>query len=83
MTKSASKDSDLFIDQKPPENNPTVFTLEWLLENDESKVCRSVSFESQQQWRNRELLRKVSNLFDPLSSLDSFSIRGKLILKQI
>ena len=83
LTEWALNDSDGFKDQKPFEENPTVLGLEWLLEREEPKVLRGVSFESQQQWTQKEMLSKVSSLFDLMGSIVPFSIRGKLIMKQI
>ena len=47
FTEWASNDSDELKDEKPAEKHPSVFELEWLLERDELKFCRGISFESQ------------------------------------
>ena len=83
LTKWVLNDSDVFKDQKPYEMNPTVHGLEWLLGRDELKVCRGVSFESQQQRTRKEVLSKVSSLLDILGFMVPISIRGKLVMKQI
>ena len=53
------------------------------MESDELKVCRRISFDTQQQWTQREVVSKASSLFDALSLMVLFSIRAKLIMKQI
>ena len=83
LTIWASNESEVFEDQMTPEKNPTKLGLEWLLHSDQLKVCRGVSFDVQQQWTQREVLSKVSGLFDPLGLVVPFSIRGKLIKKRI
>ena len=66
-----------------PEKNPTVLGLEWLLHSDVLKVCRGVSFDFLQQWTQREVLSKISSLFDSSSFVVRFSIRGKFNTKRI
>ena len=48
----------------------------------ELRVCRGVPFESQPQWTHREMLSKVSSLYDPLDFMVPFSMRGKMIMKK-
>ena len=74
LTKRASNELEVFEDQMTPEKNPTVLGLEWLLHNDELKVCRGISFDVQQQWTQRDVLSKVSSLFVPLGFVVPFSI---------
>ena len=83
LTKWVSNHSDVIKDRKSSEKNPTVIGMEWLLEGHELKVCRGVFFESQPQGTQKELLSKVSSLFDPLVFMVPLSIREKLITKQI
>ena len=61
----------------------TVLGPQWDLKNDNLYVCRGVSNPLPGNITQRKILFVVSSVFDPLGFVSPFTIRGRLILKEL
>ena len=61
----------------------TILGVQWDLKNDNLYVCRGVSNPLPGNITQRKILSVVSPVFDPLGFVSPFTIRGRLILKEL
>ena len=61
----------------------TILGIQWDLKNDTLYVCRGVSNPLPGNITQRKVLSVVSSVFDPLGFVSPFTIRGRLILKEL
>ena len=63
------------------EDNPKVLRLEWIAADDLLTVRKDQEFLQKTNWTQRQVLSRVSQVFDPLGFRASFVIRGRMLMK--
>ena len=61
----------------------TILGIQWVLKNDNLYVCRGVSNPLPGNITKRKIFSVVSSVFDPLRFVSPFTIRSRLILKEL
>ena len=61
----------------------TILEIQWDLKHDTLYVCRGVSNPLSKNVTQRKILSVVSSVFDPLGFVSPFTIRRRLILKEL
>ena len=57
--------------------------LQWDITEDKLRICRGLKVKSSDKWTHRKILSTVSGVFDPIGLAAPYTIRARILLKEI
>ena len=57
--------------------------LQWDITEDKLRICRGLKVKSSDKWTHRKILSTVSGVFDPIGLAAPYTIRARILLKEM